>query len=743
MMSLSSLASLADDLKVTCYGPGQATLVSTTFPAPSPPPPSPPPSPPPPSPPPRPPGSFIKFVVNLTLHDCDVSLDTFSPTSFDESLASYLNVTSSDVYATTLGHTTGNPDIRSYVHMDTASVQGILAPMMSLSSLASLADDLKVTCYGPGQATLVTTTFPAPSPPPPSPPPSPPPPSPPPPSPPPSPPLPLRPPPLPPPPSPLRPGGRYVLRVSFGADIAKQCADLIMEAYTASISDQLDVPLNGTATTTDCDASRRRTRSLQASSNTMRILSTVTLDIHNNDNHSLWSFVETATTAIWTQVIAAAANVSTSAVSGFQLSAEIQALEAPSPPPPSPPTPSSPPSSPPSPPTPSFAPLQPPQLIVESAQSIEIAPYVMEGWLISIIILLVLCFIVALLYYWERWRRRQQLQAKQNAVRTAPIVEVESVTAAFEPQPAEVFMTPAPAMICNQSAHALSHATRAFDRADNNGSGGVDARELSRFMQGAVNAVTPDETAQLFKAMDTDGDGVVSRTEWLAHHERAARVSHATRAFDRADRNSSGGVDAFELSHFMQGACNPSETAQLFKAMDMDGDGVVSRAEWLAYYERATMQSEPPPPATLEWLRRGQWVEDANEFASPACTSAGVAVAPSEAGSPSGSRSPYHAVLGAERESARLLAEREAAMSVALSPDALRPSPGAHSPKRLAWSPSPGERERYPYEEQAPAAPRSVSRQLVSDGSGRLATASIVGDTPPLVPAAAVSAYRL
>ena len=552
----------------------------------------------------------------------------------------------------------------------------------------------------------------------------------------------------------------------------KECADFIPDAYSESISEQIDVSLYGIAVTTDCDVSRRRRslhiRSLGHSSsaaaaaispNSIHVVSTVTLDLSilsNNDNHSLWTFVKNATmenATLGGRVVATAANVSTSAVSGFYLNSRIQALTAPSPPPPSPP----PPTPPPSPPVPSFAPLQPPQLVVEDKQSVTSAPeeYAMEGWVVSIIILLVLCAIVGVVWCygfgWERWRERRKFQTKPNPVRTAPIVQMESVTDLFGPPPAEGYMTPASSPTIgpstanlynryaqSQSAQSLSHATRAFDRADRNGTGGVDAGELSRFMQGAGTAASPGQTAQLFKAMDKDGDGVVSRTEWLEHHEQTARLSQLgqiTRAFDRADRNGSGGVDAFELSHFMQGIPNPSDLAQLFKAMDKDSDGVVSRAEWLAYYKQATMQNETPPPATLEWLRRGQqWVEDANEVASPVCTSAGVAVAPSDP------------LLGAERETARLLAEREAAMQAALTPDARPPSPSSHSPKKLAWSPLPGERsrspgERYPYEEQAAASPRSVSLQLVSDGSGNHATASVIGTTPmQFVPAASSAA---
>ena len=259
----------------------------------------------------------------------------------------------------------------------------------------------------------------------------------------------------------------------------------------------------------------------------------------------------------------------------------------------------------------------------------------------------------------------------------------------------------------------------------------------------------------------------------------------------------------------MQGTTTTAEVEQLHRAMDTDGDGVVSREEWLAHERQAATQDEPPPPATLEWLRRGQWVspreededewfrrgqrvssreedEDANDFASPAaagmfvvpspaCSSAGVAVVPSEA-RPSNSQ-PQDIVppsFTKEKDNgcqttisvSPSTAERELALPL----DAPQPSPGYRAPSKLTWSDElplsghvSGSREsRLPSklpairtvegpmnpgksdEEHTPevATPRSVSLQLDPGESRNQATASVKDDPLKFVPAAVASAPK-
>ncbi|BBE72560.1 EF-hand domain-containing protein [Oharaeibacter diazotrophicus] len=71
--------------------------------------------------------------------------------------------------------------------------------------------------------------------------------------------------------------------------------------------------------------------------------------------------------------------------------------------------------------------------------------------------------------------------------------------------------------------------------------------------------------ARMFRAADTDGDGRVTRAEFLT--ARAA-------GFDRLDRDGDGIVD--------RGGATGRLVARRVAAMDADGDGLVTRAEFEA-----------------------------------------------------------------------------------------------------------------------------------------------------------------
>ncbi len=93
----------------------------------------------------------------------------------------------------------------------------------------------------------------------------------------------------------------------------------------------------------------------------------------------------------------------------------------------------------------------------------------------------------------------------------------------------------------------------------------------------------------LFRDMDTDGDGVITRAEWRgsdqafrdrdSNHDgvlsgdeiwRTRRQSGVQEEFDRLDRNHNGVVTQGEWLG------RPED----FRALDMDGDGVVTRREF-------------------------------------------------------------------------------------------------------------------------------------------------------------------
>jgi Ca2+-binding EF-hand superfamily protein len=92
-------------------------------------------------------------------------------------------------------------------------------------------------------------------------------------------------------------------------------------------------------------------------------------------------------------------------------------------------------------------------------------------------------------------------------------------------------------------------------------------------------------TKEMMHKMDTNGDGMVSKDEWTAFQERA---------FDALDKDKSGFVDekefmstsdesfAFATAAYARGL----KTKEMFKKLDANGDGKVTREEFLAYHRK-------------------------------------------------------------------------------------------------------------------------------------------------------------
>jgi len=162
-----------------------------------------------------------------------------------------------------------------------------------------------------------------------------------------------------------------------------------------------------------------------------------------------------------------------------------------------------------------------------------------------------------------------------------------------------------------------------FDKLDGNSDGVLN---LAEFSAGAPKGADSAKTEKLFKAMDTDQDGSVSKAEADAFKAKAEKVDQQMQAlllmlqsdtastktdakegedknyFAKLDAVSDGSVakDEFLKAVAPDGDSSNGLLSRLFAAMDADKDGKISKEEMADFKkqmeDRAAHRPPPPPP---------------------------------------------------------------------------------------------------------------------------------------------------
>ncbi len=172
----------------------------------------------------------------------------------------------------------------------------------------------------------------------------------------------------------------------------------------------------------------------------------------------------------------------------------------------------------------------------------------------------------------------------------------------------------------------LHHKPPSFEQIDGNSDGGLS---LEEFKSAAPKGADSSKSEELFKKIDSDGDGSISKAESDAFKDKARKADDLLQsflfslqtggtqkadavaesdtdddsqsAFDAIDGDANGGISQDEFNAaFKDSRLNSDRLNELFSALDGDGDGSVTQDEVKAFQsameQAGSRHRRPPPP---------------------------------------------------------------------------------------------------------------------------------------------------
>ena len=166
-----------------------------------------------------------------------------------------------------------------------------------------------------------------------------------------------------------------------------------------------------------------------------------------------------------------------------------------------------------------------------------------------------------------------------------------------------------------ETVGAMTDANAVFDLVDADKSGEIDPTELMLYLLG--QGQEHESVSQLFAVLDTDGNGSISRQEFIAGFDKLTAAESSAPVlmkklsipedelaelkadFDDIDTDKSGMVDVAEVRSLLLKERNgtaptEAEVQEMLASFDRDGNGQVTFAEYVSALGYAPPVSAPP-----------------------------------------------------------------------------------------------------------------------------------------------------